>query len=124
MLCSMEAALHSAVSGLRAAGKRLDVSAGNTVNAQSENYTPGRVVQTALALSGTKAEAVAVAPPTVPVYSPQSPGADVDGIIQRPNVSLEVETVEQMLARRAFEANLRTVEAADQMTKAVLDILA
>ncbi len=59
----------------------------------------------------------------MPVYSPQSPGADVDGIIQRPNVSLEVETVEQMLARRAFEANLRTVEAADQMTKAVLDIL-
>ncbi len=120
----MEAALHSAVSGLRATDKRLEVSAGNTVNAQSENYTPGRVVQTALVLSGTKAETVTVTPPTLPAYSPQDPAADGDGIIQRPNVSLEVESVEQILARRAFEANLRTVVTADQMTKAVLDILA
>jgi flagellar basal-body rod protein FlgC len=120
----MEAALHNAVSGLRAAGKRLEVSASNTVNTQSENYTPGRVVQSALASGGTRAEAVAVNPPTVPLYSPQSPTADAEGIVQRPNVSLAMESVEQMLARRAFEANLRTVETADQMTKAVLDILA
>jgi flagellar hook protein FlgE len=32
--------------------------------------------------------------------------------------------VEQMLAQRAFEANLRTIETADRMTKTVLDILA
>ena len=120
----METALHSAVSGLRAASKRLEVSASNTVNAQSENYTPGRVVQTALVLSGVKAEAIPVSPPTVPVYDPQSPTADADGIVQRPNVALESEMVEQKLAQRAFEANLRTVETADRMTKTVLDIFA
>jgi flagellar basal-body rod protein FlgC len=120
----METALHNAVSGLRAASKRLEVSASNTVNTQSENYTPGRVVQTALASGGTRAEAVPVSPPTVPVYDPQSPTADADGIVQRPNVALESEMVEQMLAQRAFEANLRTIETADRMTKTVLDILA
>ena len=120
----MEAALHSAVSGLRAASKRLEVSAANTVNAQSVDYAPGRVVQTALAAGGTRAEAVPISPPSVPVYTPQSPAADADGIVQRPNVSLESEAVEQMLARRSFEANLRTIETADQMTRTVLDILA
>ena len=119
----MEAALHSAVSGLRAASKRLEVSASNTANAASENYTPGRVVQTTLAMSGVRAEAVAVTPLTVPVYDPQNPAADADGVVQRPSVALESEAVEQMLAQRAFEANLRTVEA-DRMTKTVLDILA
>jgi flagellar basal-body rod protein FlgC len=120
----MEAALQNAISGLRAAGKRLEVSASNTVNTQSGNYTPGRVEQTALAGGGTKAEAVRVNPPTVPIYDPQHPAADAEGVVQRPNVALESEMVEQMLARRAFEANLRTIETADQMTRSVLDILA
>ena len=100
------------------------MSASDSVNTQSENYTPGRVVQSALASGGTQAEAMPVTPPTMPLYSPQSPTADADGIVQRPNVSLEMESVEQMLARRAFEANLRTVETADRMTRTVLDILA
>lgn len=120
----MEAALHSAVSGLRAASKRLEVSAANTVNARSEDYAPGRVAQSALATGGTRAEAVPVNPPTVPTYGPQNPVADASGIVQRPNVALESESVEQMLSRRAFEANLRTIEAADRTTRSLLDILA
>lgn len=120
----METALRNAISGLRAADKRLEVSASNTVNAQSENYTPSRVVQTALGGGGTKADVVDVRPPTVPIYNPQHPAADADGVMQRPNVAPDAEVVEQMLARRAFEANLRTIETADQMSKTVLDILA
>ena len=120
----METALRNAISGLRAADKRLEVSASNTVNAQSENYTPRRVVQTALGGGGTKADVVDVRPPTVPIYNPQHPAADADGVMQRPNVAPDAEVVEQMLARRAFEANLRTIETADQMSKTILDILA
>lgn len=120
----METALRNAISGLRAADKRLEVSASNTVNARSENYTPGRVVQTARGDGGTATDVVNVSPPTVPTYNPQHPAADAEGVVQRPNVSPEAEAVEQMLARRAFEANLRTIETADQMSKTVLDILA
>ncbi len=120
----MEAALNSALSGLRASGKRLEVSASNVANARSEDYRPGRVVQSAQASGGTRADAVPVTPATVPSYEPQSPAADADGLVQRPNVSLEAETVEQIIAQRSFEANLRTVETADRMNKALLDILA
>lgn len=120
----MEAALHAGASGLRAASKRFAASASNTVNAASESYTPGRVVQTSPAGGGVKAEAVPVSPATVPVYAPQSPAADADGMVQRPNVEPESEAVEQMLAQRAFEANLRMVQTADDMTRTVLDILA
>lgn len=124
IIAGMEAALHNATSGLRAAGKRLEVSANNTVNARSENYAPDRVVQTALAGGGTKAETVPVSMAGLGVYHPQSAAADADGIVQRPNVAAESEAVEQTLARRAYEANLRSIETADQMTRSVLDILA
>jgi flagellar basal-body rod protein FlgC len=120
----MEAALHNAVSGLRAAGKRLEISASNTVNARSENYAPVRAVQSAQPGGGTRAEAMPVSPPTVPVYDPQHPAADANGVAQRPNVALESEAVEQILAQRAFEANLKTVQTADRMTRTLLDILA
>lgn len=120
----MEAALNSAVSGLRAAGKRLEVSASNVANARSEDYTPGRVVQAALASGGTRADAVPVTPATVPSYEPTSPAADANGVVQRPNVSLETEAIEQIIAQRSFEANLRTIETAERMSRALLDILA
>jgi flagellar basal-body rod protein FlgC len=120
----MEAALHNAVSGLRASAKRLEVSSSNVANARSETYAPGRVVQSALAGGGTRAEAVPVSPPTVPSYEPGNPAADAEGVVRRPNVALEGEVVEQVQAQRAYEANLRTLSTADRMTKSLLDILA
>lgn len=109
---------------MRAAAKRLEVSAGNLANARSEGFVPGRVVQSAQEPVGTRAEAVPVEPPSAPVYQPQHPAADQDGVVERPNVALEAETAAQIIARRAFEANLRTLEAVDRMQKSLLDILA
>lgn len=120
----MDAAFHNAVSGMRAAGRRLEVSAANTVNARSESHTPMRTIQSALPGGGTRAGTAEAAPATVPSFEPQHPGADANGVVQRPNVTLEEERVEQILAQRAFEANLRTVQTADRMTRTVLDILA
>ena len=116
----MEPVLNIAVSGLRAAAKRLEVSASNVANDRSTGYVPRRVQQTAYAAGGTRAESVPVQPPSVPFVDPNDP----DAAATRPNVSVEEEIVEQMLARRAYEANLRTVEAADRMTRTLLDTVA
>ena len=116
----MEPVLNIAVSGLRAAAKRLEVSASNVVNDRSADYVPLRVQQTADADGGTRAETVPVRPASVPFFDPNDPEAAAT----RPNVSVEEEIVEQMLARRAFEANLRTVETADRMTRTLLDTIA
>ena len=124
MMWPMEAALHHAVTGLRASAKRLEVSSSNVANARSENYAPGRVVQSSLAGGGTQAEAMPVNPPTVPSYEPGNPAANAEGVVRRPNVAFEGEVVEQMQAQRAYEANLRTIGTADRMTKSLLDILA
>ena len=120
----MQIALHNAVSGLKAAARRLEVSADNVVNSRSDGYLPHRVDLVANALGGTRATAVPVTPPSVPFFDPDSPLADADGVAPRPNVSLEGEIVEQMLARHAFEANLRTVETADRMMRSLLDTFA
>ncbi|MEX2009750.1 MAG: flagellar basal body rod C-terminal domain-containing protein [Dongiaceae bacterium] len=116
----MTPVLNIAVSGLRAAAKRLEVSASNVVNDRSTDYVPLRVQQTADADGGTRADTVPVRPASVPFFDPNDPAAAA----ARPNVSLEAEIVEQMLARRAFEANLRTIETAGRMTRALLDTLA
>src|SRR5690606_28448499 len=114
----MDTALHSAVSGLHAAAKRLEVSAGNVTNARSESFVPGRVVQTAQEPAGTRAEVMAV---ERPVYPPEPPAAGLEGTAAQPEVAPAAETAAQIIARREFEANLRSLEAVDRMQKSLLD---
>ncbi len=132
-------AFHTALSGMAAQAGRMSVSAANVANLRSEvadpNDAPGAgggtaaavvprkvVVQHSVAGGGVRAEAVAVSPPSVKVYSPGDPRADEDGTIDLPNVSLEEEFVTQIEARRSFEANLRAFEVQDELLGLLLDI--
>jgi flagellar basal-body rod protein FlgC len=58
------------------------------------------------------------------VYDPSHPDADEQGFVRMPNVELLDEMVDLMLASRAYEANLRSLEAAREMAARTLDALA
>lgn len=124
----------SALSGLAAAGKRLEVSASNIANQYStrkqingqtinEPYTPQKVQQVSLQNGGVQTVVTDVSPTTTGVYSPEHPDADANGTLQLPNVSLEDELVEQKMATYDYKANLKTIKVADEMQKSLLDIL-
>lgn len=133
--------ISAAISGLLAASTRLAGSANNIANAQSQGkalnqpfipdpnappdpgYQPVRTEQTPLLNGGgTRATFAPVRPAAVPVFNPDAIDANGEGIVSRPNVELENEITDQILSVRSFEANLKTVQAADEITKSLLDI--
>ncbi|HLL27437.1 MAG TPA: flagellar basal body rod C-terminal domain-containing protein [Xanthobacteraceae bacterium] len=133
----MSIALSIAVSGMAAAGIRLQVAAGNVANALSFGplpdtnnaadfpavYTPLRVDQTEIAGGGTEAVAASL-PSYTPLYDPTAPFADASGLVAAPNVDLNNQLVEQMLASFAYAANAKVATAAARTTNYLLNITA
>ena len=126
-----------AVSGLSAQSRRLAVSADNVANLSSlgvhpdpqratpEGFAPQRTVFSSLAQGGggVAAATAPITPASFLAYQPDHPDADPDGLVPLANVSLEQEMVEQILALRLFQANVKTIQAQDQMLGALLDIV-
>ena len=122
------------LSGLQTQSKRLAVSAENVANVSSQGVRPGqadvdsegfvphRVLATAAPDGGVRSERVPVSPAAVLAYDPGAPDADEQGLVARPNVSLEQEAVTQLQAKRVYQANLKVVQALDQMLGNLLDV--
>lgn len=126
--------LNTAVSGLKAAENRLYTSANNVANMHSttssvngervdEAYRAQRVVQTSTE-PGVRSDRVDVDPATIPVYDPTNVAADENGITEYPNVDLAQEVINQQIATYDFKANLKSIQAADEMAEELLDITA
>ena len=134
----MSSILPIALSGMVAATQRLDVSANNVANAQSDGplpsadpsvqtqypaaYAAEQVNQVATAGGGTQAIVSHVQPSTIPAYNPAAPYADANGMVASPNVSLGNEAVQQVTARYDFAMNVQVMRVAAQMMKTLLDI--
>ncbi len=134
----MSIASSIALSGLRAATLRLQVSANNVANAYSagplpgspgsgsypDAYVPERINQVDQAGGGVRAMVGAVSPATVTVSDPSAPYADSNGMVAMPNVDFTSEIVQQLMARVAFAANAKVLKADAQMTSSLFDIMA
>ncbi len=57
------------------------------------------------------------------VFDPNHPLADTDGYYQKSNVNLVLEIADAREAQRSYEANLKMLEQARQMTTSILDLL-
>lgn len=121
------------LSGLATQSKRFANSAQNVVNLGStgvrsgsaENdtgFAPQRVQAVAGPQGGVRGQTVPISPPSVLRYDPGAPDADDEGLVARPNVSLEEETVTQIEAKRAYQANLRVIQTMDEMLGSLLDV--
>lgn len=123
-----------ALSGLNAASLRMANSANNVANANSTarivngervEGAPAstEVVQSSLATGGVTARVRDRDPATTQVYAPYSGEADADGIVELPNTDLAQEIAgEQIPATYDFKANLKSIEAANEMMDSLLDI--
>jgi len=128
-----EPILRTALSGMLAAVRRTEAAATNTANAgnlsrlapkegDAPAFRPLLVSQSAQTGGGVKAEFRAVDPATLAAAGGDSPLADENGLVGRPNVDLAGQRVDALSAQRAFEASLKVVQAADEMQDAMLDI--
>lgn len=116
-----------ALSGARSAMRRLEVSAANVANVRSgapvspdgqpgpNLYRPQQLQQASQAQGGVAAAVGPVEPAFTLV-----PNAE-DAVEALPNVNLVHESLEQSLALRSYQANLKVLQAADENRKALLD---
>lgn len=126
----MIGAISNALSGLMAASKRAEASAGNIANlsttgsvdssSATQPYAAVTTTQTAQEGGGVSAAIVPKSVPIVNVYAPDSPFANKDGVVGAPNVDLAEEAVNLKLAEIAYKANVSTLNAAQEMTDALL----
>jgi flagellar basal-body rod protein FlgC len=106
---------------LTAPPTRLSLSRTHSTH-RSEGDAPvvTRTLQSGVAVRGVVEDET----PFPVVYDPSHPDADEDGFVRMPNVELLDEMVDLMLATRAYEANLRSIESARDMARRTLDALA
>lgn len=132
---AMADALSIALTGLMAQKTRLDATASNIANADTEGalptpqapattvYKPLQVGFSTQAEGGVTATVTANEQGFSPVSNPGSPYANAEGLVAAPNVDLNQEMVNLIEARLAFKGNIQTVKAADKMMGDLLDIV-
>src|SRR4051812_36505160 len=133
----MNSIIATALSGLDAARKRLEVSAANVANVDSEGalpdesgkpdtpqpFAPLTVSQQPLVTGGTVATTQPLAPATVPRYAPNASYARADGLVAAPNVDLIGEGINQLTASRAYEANAQVLRVGLDLEREAIDTL-
>ena len=121
--------LSTSVSGLMAAARKATVAASNIANADVIGSTDpnspdqaysARVTQdTSTAGGGVQTSVLTRNSPFVPSYSPDSPLADAQGVVNAPNVNLDEELITLKQAENAYKAN----SLVSKLTKELLDIV-
>jgi flagellar basal-body rod protein FlgC len=135
-------ATNISASGLSAERLRMEVVANNIANASATRTPQGGpfrrqdvVFEAVLnnhvrggghgeAVGGVRVADVVDDPSELPrVYNPGHPDADPQGFVTMPNVQLPVEMVNLMTASRAYEANLRVLQAFRSQVEQSLQLL-
>lgn len=127
-------AFNTALSGLSAASTKFAVSAKNIANAQSttkfqdgqivdEPYEPEIVVQSTTSTGSVITQTQKAGLDPVVIYDPSHPSADANGLVNFPNISIEAEFVDQIIAKNEFLANLQVIKSAEETQESIFDIL-
>lgn len=131
---NMSTVIGSALSGLAAASRRVEVAATNIANQNStatqvngvttnKSYIPKDVVQISLGAGGVRTEVRDANNPTVKLYDPESLQADDYGFVEYPNVDMAEELVNMQIASYDYKANLKSIKVHDNMTESLLNVI-
>lgn len=127
-------AINTALSGLLASSRSLAVSANNVANAQTTQttdgkgnsvntpYTPQQVNKTTVPSGGVAISLSDISPASVSFFSPDNIAADENGMTAFPNVNLEQETANQLLAANTYKTNASVIKRENEMFQSLLDI--
>ncbi len=121
-----------ALSGMNANAARMAAAASNIANMRTSGsadapQTAYQAVDTVFSTSeggGVSADVVSRDPATVTTFSPSDPQANAEGLVAMPNVDLNQEMVESMMAVTGYKANAEALKTLSVMDRALLDIKA
>lgn len=126
-----------ALSGLVSSSKKAEVAAGNIVNAGTVGSTdPDSLFQPYSAKvtadqsltvggegSGVRTVVLNRNPAFVPSFSPDSPFADENGMVNAPNVNLDEEMVNLKTAEMSYKANAQVIKTGKEMQDSLIEAL-
>lgn len=112
-------AINSALSGLAAYAKQVEVSANNVANVNTDGFKGSQTQFVSMDIGGVLpvVQKDNSSGPTVLNNTGYSPAQ-----VQLSNVDLGEEAVNQILAQRGYEANLNTLRTADEMLGTILNM--
>ncbi len=114
-------AVNSALSGMQAFETKINSNANNIANVSSEGFKKTRVTLTNQAPQGVKASVETIDKPGMMRLEETSKGTEP---VELSNVNLAEELTDSQLNSRFYQANMKTMDVADEMTKSLLDIKA
>ncbi len=115
--------------GMGAMSRALDIISQNIANAETTRTPEGGPYRRQVVVfqpdgkGGVRAgEVVQDTRPGSEEYNPGHPDADANGFVKRPNVDINTEIVDLMIARRVHEANATVFQAAKAMLRRAIEI--
>ena len=116
----MLAGIYSGLSALNAIQTRVAVTANNTANVNTDGFKKTRVTLVeGAAPGGVTTNIQRVETPGPLVYEPTEQG---EALLEKSNVDLTEELPGMVIDLRAFQANIKTIQAQDEMLGSLLDI--
>jgi flagellar basal-body rod protein FlgC len=115
----MISAIHTALSGLTAFGKQIEVVAHNIANVNTDGFKKSKTEFVEIPSGGVL--------PVIEKDDSSGPTIlrDTDRnqtMVELSNVDLGEEAVQQIMAQRSFEANLQTLRMGDVLLGSILDL--
>lgn len=117
----MISGVQAAVSGLQAYSTKMAATGNNVANMNTEGYKRDRVLLSAQAPQGVQANVMKDDAPGPAVAEMTDQGY---AMVELSNVDLSQEIPELMRNQHGYGANLKTIQATDQMMRSLLDIKA
>jgi flagellar basal-body rod protein FlgC len=110
-------AIQSALSGLSAYSAKINSNANNIANANTEGFKKSRVILSTAEPQGVQVQTERVETPGPMIYEQTSKGME---LIEQSNVDIAQELPEMNINAQMYKANLKTLQAADEMLGSLL----
>ena len=107
------------LSALKAIQTRTQSTANNTANVNTDGFKKTRVTMVEAVPQGVTTNVQRMDTPGPMVYEPTQEG---EVLVEKSNVDLTEELPQMLIDRRAFQANIKTIQAQDEMLGSLLDI--
>lgn len=116
--------LGAPLSGMQANQLRVDVSANNVANVNTDGFKASTVQTTDSAYINDIGQGTQVSATYAPSRpGPVTPAASGSGMVEQSNTELATEATSQMAAQSAYGFNVSMLKTANDMVKNVLDIM-
>ena len=111
--------IYSGLSALRAIQVKTQTTANNVANINTDEFKRSRVTLVEGSPEGVNVTIRKIETPGPQVYEQTPRGTE---LIEKSNVDLTEEIPNMMLSRRAYQANIKTIQVEDEMLGMLLDI--